>query len=383
LTTVVKILEGEGVKMTKKRDEAEAELRKDLARLHPGAFPLVVAAPNLSVGVYTLVQAFGIGPLRANTILLNWLEQPPGTDKTQSRQSYGRNLRSVFRLGCNILVLDAEEEAWVSLTDVPPEKRRIDVWWWGDRTSRLMLLLAYLMTRCDEWNGARIRVLAASSQGGENAESEDEYASTVERLRKTLEEVRISAEPEVVVNTNVAAVAEHSGNASLVFIPFRLRGNQLVGPFGGRVEDLLAPLPVAAIGLAAEDISLDAEPEEGKSAAIAAALDIFSDAKKKAEKAEREAAEAHAYAEEKLRELKEAAASGVDEEMRSDIEAAALDVMELADRAARRATEAAQRMEEAAKQAEAVGAPPEKAEKASEEAKKVETEGGDEEEEKS
>ncbi len=331
LTTVVKILEGEGVKMTKRRDEVEAELRKDLARLHPGAFPLAVAAPNLSVGVNTLVQAYGIGPIRANTILLNWLEQLPDGEKPQSTQSYGHNLRGAFRLGCNIIVLDAKEGAWAALTELPPEKRRIDVWWWRDRTSRLMLLLAYLMTRSDEWSGARIRVLAAESETKEDAEAEADYEATVEDLRKTLEEFRISAEPEVVVDTTLEAVAEHSGNAALVFLPFRLRGNQLVGPFGGRVEDLLAPLPVTAIGLAAEDISLDAEPEEGKSAEIAAALDAFSEAKKKAEKAEREAAEDHGYAEKKLSELQEAAAAGVDEEVRSDIEAAALDVMELAE----------------------------------------------------
>jgi amino acid transporter len=373
LTTVVQILEGEGAKMTRQRDEAEAELRKDLARIHSAAFPLVVAAPNLSVGAHTLVQAYGIGPLRANTILLNWLEQVPGAEKSKSTRSYGRNLRGAFRLGCNILLLDAKEGAWASLAGLPPDKRRIDVWWWGDRTCRLLLLLAYLMTRSEGWRGARIRVLAALTDSGEQEtpETEDGYESTVEELRKTLEEVRISAEPEVAVNTNVEAVAEQSANAALVFLPFRLKGDQLVGPFGGRVEDLLAPLPVAAIGLAAEDISLDAEPEEGKSAEIAAALDAFSEAKKRAEKAEREAAEARAYAGQKLRELQGAASDARDDEVRADVEAAALDVMELADRAARRAAEAAARMETAAKAVEAAGVPPEEAGKTEEAAREV------------
>jgi len=170
------------------------------------------------------------------------------------------------------------------------------------------------------------------------------------------------------------AVAEQSGNAALVFLPFRLKGDHLVGPFGGRVEDLLAPLPVTAIGLAAEDISLDAEPEEGKSAEMAAALDAFSDAKKKAEKVEREAAEDHGYAEKKLSELREAAAAGVNEEVRLDIEAAALDVMELANRAARRQTEAQAKIEDAAKKAEAVGASPEEDSQDSEEEQKAEKE---------
>ena len=112
----------------------------------------------------------------------------------------------------------------------------------------------------------------------------------------------------------------------------------------------------------------------------AAALDAFSKAKKKAEKAEREVDEAHRYAEKKLSELQEAAAAGVDEEVRSDIEAAALDVMELANRAARRQTEAVAKMENAAKEVEAVGAPPDEAEKVSEEVRKVEAESSEEEE---
>jgi len=114
---------------------------------------------------------------------------------------------------------------------------------------------------------------------------------------------------------------------------------------------------------------------------IAAALDALSEAKKKAEKVEREAAEDHGYAEKKLSELQEAAAAaGVDEEVRSDIEAAALDVMELANRATRQLSEAQARMEDAAKKAEAVGAPPEEDSKVPEEVDKVEAESGEEEE---
>ncbi|UCF83216.1 MAG: hypothetical protein JSV50_18890 [Desulfobacteraceae bacterium] len=64
---------------------------------------------------------------------------------------YSRSLRTVFRYGCNISVLDAKEEKWDALENVSPEERRIDVWWWNDPTSRLMLLLAYLMTRNDAW----------------------------------------------------------------------------------------------------------------------------------------------------------------------------------------------------------------------------------------
>ena len=72
LTTAVKILEGDGIKMLKLKEEAEAELKQDVQRDGTRAFPLVVTAPNLQTGIQSVVQAYGIGSLKANTILLNW-----------------------------------------------------------------------------------------------------------------------------------------------------------------------------------------------------------------------------------------------------------------------------------------------------------------------
>ena len=98
-TTAVQIVEGEGVKILKLRSEAEMDLRKDIEGHGLKAFPLVVAAPNLNMGVYSLVQAFGIGPLRANTILLNWLGKPHKGVIGLGEFRYAQNLRAAFRFG--------------------------------------------------------------------------------------------------------------------------------------------------------------------------------------------------------------------------------------------------------------------------------------------
>ena len=59
-------------------------------------------------------------------------------------------LRAAYRLGKNVVVLDAKTDGWEDLNTTPPENRRIDVWWWcDDATCQLMLLLAYLMTRSE------------------------------------------------------------------------------------------------------------------------------------------------------------------------------------------------------------------------------------------
>ena len=58
LTTAVKIIEGEGLKMIKRKAEAAAELQLDIQKDGARAFPLVVVAPSLQVGIQGVVQAY-------------------------------------------------------------------------------------------------------------------------------------------------------------------------------------------------------------------------------------------------------------------------------------------------------------------------------------
>lgn len=354
LTTAVRILEGEGAKMVKLKEEAEEELHADIKKSGLSAFPLVVTAPNLTVGIHTLVQAFGMGPMKANTVLLNWLDEelPKGILGVKELR-YSRNLRVAFRLGSNIVILKATDEAWAALEDLDPKDRRMDIWWWGDTSSRLMLLLAYLMTRSEPWEEARIRVLAASYEIASEDSTED--------LKNTLDEVRISAQPEIVEHADMNAVVKYSADAPLVFMPFRLKGNQLEDPFGEPVETILGRLGIVALVLAAEDIDLDAAPEEGEAGEAAVALDALSDAEKRAQEAESEAGKAAEAAEEKLREVESAIADGADEDLMSKVKAA-LEAKEEAGKAARKAAKASAKAEEAARAAESLGVTPEEGE---------------------
>jgi hypothetical protein len=84
----------------------------------------------------------------------------------------------------------------------------------------------------------------------------------------------------------------------VVFLPFRLSGNLIETLVPGRVEALLEDLPTTVLVLAAEDIDLGAEPEEGAVAELAEAMDDLNEKKKKAEAKEKEAAEAQKIAEE-------------------------------------------------------------------------------------
>jgi len=294
--TMVQVLEGQGGPLLfKRKREVEEQMEADIQQVGVQVFPLAMVAPDLNQGIQSLVQGFGIGALRANIILANWLE--PGQREMDERreQNYGRHLRTAFRLGCNLVILDSDDPEWTALQEIASDKRRIDVWWRDDTSSRLMLLLAHLMTRTEPWEDARIRLLGMCCSS--------DTTETVESLHKVLDEVRIPAEPVLVEQPTAETVAQRSADASLVFLPFRLQGNQPLGPFDGPLDEILAPLPVTALVLAAEDIDLDAEPEEGAAAEAARVLDALSDAERLAELTASDARKAEATLQEKQEEL--------------------------------------------------------------------------------
>jgi amino acid transporter len=284
-TTVVKIVKYEGLQTLKTKEETLAELKRDIQTAGLDAFPLVVASPDVESALGTIVQAAGIGPVRANTLLLNWIERSKSW-LAYIQQMYGRSLRMAFRYGCNLMVLNASPEGWDRLEAVSGRDKCIDVWWSGDATSRLMLLLAYLVRRNPDWEDARIRVLSGKEPAGSK--------TTVEGLETLLQEVRIEAEPVIVDSTHGALdeMIAASAEATIAFVPFRLREDRLVDPAGGSMERLLPRLPITLMVLAAEDIDLDAAPEEGPAADMAAARDALADAEKRIRSAEKEVADA-------------------------------------------------------------------------------------------
>jgi hypothetical protein len=260
---------------------------------------------------------------------------------------YSNRLRRIFRQGRNIVILDAKPGAWQELENEPEVRRRIDVWWWNDASGRLMLLLAHLMTRSKAWDEAGIRVL------GTTAPKESE--TDVESLGDFLNDVRIQAEAVELKQVDANTLVDQSADASLVFLPFQLKENMAMDPFGKPVEEILNRLPSVAMVLAAEDIVLDAEPEEGVAGDMAAAMDMLSEAEKKAEKAEKEAEKAEKVFDEKLTKLAETEAAEADEEKIKAVRNEAFKAEAEAEKAVRKAAKADVKAKQAAQEAEELG----------------------------
>jgi len=269
-TAVVRIFDARGPNIPKQKRDAETDLQKEIGRSGLDAFPLIVCAPDFHQSFQTLLQAFGIGPIRANTILLNLIEKQPGGAGRYFELLFSRNLQTANRFGCNIVMLDPNADKWQVLETLPSRDRRIDVWWSGNATGHLMLLLAYMISHDPRWENSTIRLIGSAAS--------DKQEKEAVKLNTFLDEVRIEAAVHIMEGAISDSIVEESADAALVLLPFRIRDNQPLDPFGGALDETLFTLPATAAVLAAENIDLDAEPEEGRAADIASALDNLTDA---------------------------------------------------------------------------------------------------------
>ena len=325
MTTVVRFLHGRGTRMRVARKKAEEELYREIRPLRGDVFARVVAGEDIRTSMEVLLQAFGVGPMRANTVLLNWIGA--GWDAAWRAVSFGHYLRGVHGLGCHIVILSAPADKWASVAGNSEGSKVIDVWWRGDAASRLMLLFAYLVTRDNGWRESTIRVLAINY----DQESEENR----EKLHEVLSESRIPVVELLVLGADHDEVLARSGASSLVFMPLGLKGDEPVDMFGAPAGNLLAKLGVAALVMAGQKVDLDAEPEEGSEGSLAMALDGLERAERRAALARKEAESAVALAERKMAEV-ELAGSVMDQEVLAKLKAA-LEARQRAEEMARKA----------------------------------------------
>jgi amino acid transporter len=255
LVTAVQVVEGDSgsVSAYARCRKAEETLRQEIGALGLDAYALALTASDVRQGSAAVLQSWGAGPIRSNVVVVNWLGNDSG-GSTAAEAWYGNTLGQALRLHHSVVVLQAEETAWQRLEQLPNEKRRIDVWWFDDESSRLTLLLAYLVTRSESWDEATLRVLISTPKGGEER--------AVANLTRRLEEVRIDTAVESLVAADAAAVASRSGDAALVFMPLRLTGMRPEDPFGFGMAELLSGLPIVALVAAAEDVPIEHEEAE-------------------------------------------------------------------------------------------------------------------------
>jgi amino acid transporter len=349
-TTLVRVLQDDGLAIRRTREEAEKELRAEIAKGGFPAFARVVVSPDADAAVPAVLQTHGLGRVRANTVLLNWFDHTAYPDVTDLRE-YGRWLRLGLRFGCNVLVLSASPSDFEAIRALKPSGRKIDVWYRDNATGRLALLLAYLMTRTDTWEEASLRLLVPVPRDAD-------HDKVLEEISTMLDEVRIDARPEIVVEPDCHAVVKLSVESSAVFLPFRLAEAGPASVYDGPLEEMLHALGITTLVLAAQDIDLDSEPESGEYAQMAEAIDTAEKARKHAEKTEAEAARAAKSAQKGAEKVQEERASGGEASDLEVLETHARSAEEEAERARRRAAKAKAKADAAEEEAETITGQP-------------------------
>jgi amino acid transporter len=199
------VLVGDFIDLAPRRPAALQQLTRFCNEKHYAAFPVVVAAEKLEQGIVMLLQSTAIGPIRPNLAVFGW------SGKMDRRQTYLKELRVASTLGMSLALVEPKE------MPEPESKKRIDIWWRGQKNGSLMLLLAFLISENWEWSNTTIRILRV-------VEKEDGRLPAEEALQKLMELARVEADVDVVVSKESFSriLHEHSADATCVILGFEL-----------------------------------------------------------------------------------------------------------------------------------------------------------------
>jgi len=220
-------------------------IRSFLMKKDIPALVKVVYAKTRFEGAANLLQNYGFGPLVPNTILLGESE-----DKTKF-SSYPEFIKLVADSQRNIaIVKEAEPGIWISR-----EKKRIDLWWGGRTNSgALMIALAYLMRKDNEWSKAKLVLKTIVSK-------EEEKESAKIKIDNFIERSRLDAESSVIQKLNgtvFETIRESSKDADLVFLGIRAPGKdetiEEYKEYYSNLEEETKSMPLLIRTLAAEDV---------------------------------------------------------------------------------------------------------------------------------
>jgi len=199
------VMVGNITELAPRRPGAIQQLTQFCNEKNYAAFPVVVAAKELEQGISMLLQATAIGPIRPNLAIFGW------SGKMERRQAYLSELRTASNLGMSLALIETKG------LPKPEEKKRIDIWWRGNKRGGLMLLIGFLLSENWEWENARIRLLRV-------VEKEKGRVPAEEALQKLLDLARVEGDVEVVLEEGSFSriLHKYSANATCVILGFEL-----------------------------------------------------------------------------------------------------------------------------------------------------------------
>ncbi|WP_017661009.1 hypothetical protein [Baaleninema simplex] len=248
LITVASILPS-GSRDLAQQASLESKIREYVEKRGVQALVRIVTAPDPFVGAERLIEAYGLGPLVPNTVLLGDSEQEA------LRQDYCKSIATLHRSRRSVVIFRENPELGFR------NRRRIDVWWGGLQSNGgLMLLLAYLLRTSDRWRGATIylKLVVPNETAAQAARA---------NLDNLAQQLRIGAVSQVLVSDGrpfPEILRESSRAADLVCLGMATpRDGEDFSEYYGRLQAMASDLPTTLFVLAASDFAFE-EVLQGK-----------------------------------------------------------------------------------------------------------------------
>ncbi|WP_371260804.1 amino acid permease [Myxosarcina sp. GI1] len=238
LMTVSSVLPS-GSRDLAQQNQLERTIREYLQKRGIRALVRVITAADPFDGAVRLVEAYGLGPLVPNTIVMGDSEEP------SRREAFCRAIAEIHASQRNLVIFHENQKQGFGF------RRTIDVWWGGlQNNGSLMLLLAYLLRTDINWRNARIylKLVVADELGA---------AAARDNLNELCDRLRIEVIPKIIIAHQRSfdeILAQSSRNCDLVFLGMAAPQENFI-EYYEKLQARVANLPSTIFVLAATDFA--------------------------------------------------------------------------------------------------------------------------------
>lgn len=162
----------EDMTTSERRRSMEDNIQEYLVKRGVQSLVRTISAPDSFDGAERLVEAYGMGALVPNTILLG------DSDDPEHHARYCRMIERFHKAERNVAIMRYNEDRGFGA------RKRIDVWWGGLRgNGGLMKILSYLLQTSLPWRAAEVRLKIVAPDEQAASEMERNFLPIVSQMR--------------------------------------------------------------------------------------------------------------------------------------------------------------------------------------------------------
>lgn len=187
--------------------EIQKSIIKKLRAQNIQAFVEVSYAEKIFLNMNQMIESYGLGPLKPNTVIC-------GIHKGDDVENLTQVVNKSYQRHCNMVILNSQNDS----LDSRLQGGDLHVWWHPKHkeNGELMLVIAYMLTRNSLWKKAKVclKVLVDSELERQQAFEEFQQLSRTRRMPLDIE-ILVTLSPS---KDYLKYVASHSNSASIVFL---------------------------------------------------------------------------------------------------------------------------------------------------------------------